>query len=46
VALLAAVTSRLQDGHAFDAGLEQRFFDRIQPGWLNDNFYFDHMQIP
>jgi len=46
VALLAAMSARLQDGHAFNACLEQRFFDRIQPGRLKNSFYFEHMQIP
>jgi len=45
VALLAAMSARFQNGHAFDACLEQGFFDRVQPGGLKNSFYLDHMQF-
>jgi hypothetical protein len=44
VALLAAVTAGLQNGHSLDACLEQRILDCIQLRGLENCFNFEHVQ--
>ena len=42
VAFLATVASGFEDGHAFDSGFEERVFDGIQLGGLEDGFDLLH----
>ena len=42
VSFLTAVPSRFQDGHAFNAGFEERVFDGVQLGGLEDGFDLLH----
>jgi len=44
--LAAAMAASLQNGHGFDPGLEQRILDRIQLGWLENRFNFEHKTMP
>src|SRR5581483_4982107 len=42
VALLSAVTAGLEDGHALDTCFEERIFDSIELGGLNNSFNLLH----
>jgi hypothetical protein len=45
VSLLAAVASSLQNGHAFDACVEQGVLDCVQLRRLENHFNFEHKEI-
>jgi hypothetical protein len=43
MALLAAVAAGFENRHAFDARFEQRIFDGVQLGRLENGFNLEHM---
>ncbi len=46
VTLLSAMAASLENGHSLYARFEQRVFDCIQLGWLEDGFNLEHEQLP
>jgi hypothetical protein len=44
MALLSAMAAGFENGHAFDACFEQRIFDGVQLGGLENGFNLEHMQ--